>query len=145
MSIIRITKEFSFEAAHALDNYEGKCKDIHGHSYKLKITVKGKVNEDKNSPACGMVMDFGTLKAIVKDHVFGLFDHRLILRADSRFAGIEKNNDRVRYVPYQPTCENMVLEIAGILRNHLPENIELQHILLRETGTSYCEWHEGDN
>lgn len=41
MTVIRLTKEFSFEAAHALDGYDGPCREIHGHSYRLFVTVKG--------------------------------------------------------------------------------------------------------
>ncbi len=143
--VVRVTKEFTFEAAHALDGYDGKCKDIHGHSYQLKITVKGEVIDDKDDPKCGMVVDFGDLKAIVKKDVYELFDHRLILRNDSRFKDIEKINQRVRYVDYQPTCENMLLEIVDILKEKLPGDLDLHTVSLRETGTSYAEWFKEDN
>ena len=62
---IRITKTFDFEAAHALDGYEGKCKDIHGHSYHLETTFIGSPKEDNNQPDCGMVVDFGEVKKVV--------------------------------------------------------------------------------
>ena len=113
---IRVSKEFTFETAHALDGYDGKCKDIHGHSYHLTITVIGIPKTGKNLSERGMVIDFSELKKIVKSNVSPLFDHRLILRNDSRFKGIEKENEKVRYVPYQPTCENMLLEIVGIFK-----------------------------
>ncbi len=142
---IRVTKEFEFEAAHALDGYEGKCKDIHGHSYKLSITVLGKTIEDPKNPCCGMVIDFGDLKAIVNNKVINNFDHHLILREDSRFKGIEVKNERVRYVSYQPTCENMLVQIVETLLQVLPENITLVQANLRETGNSYAEWHKSDN
>lgn len=64
---IRITKEFDFEAAHALDGYEGKCKDIHGHSYHLKITLIGEPSKDVLLSDCGMVVDFGEIKSIVRE------------------------------------------------------------------------------
>ena len=116
---IRITKEFDFEAAHALDGYEGKCKDIHGHSYHLKITLIGEPSKDVLLSDCGMVVDFGEIKSIVRDHVYENFDHRLLLRNDSRFKGLEKNNERIRYVNYQPTCENMLIEIVGMVQKCL--------------------------
>jgi 6-pyruvoyltetrahydropterin/6-carboxytetrahydropterin synthase len=143
--IVRVTKEFTFEAAHALDGYVGKCMDIHGHSYELKITVKGPVIDDPADVKCGMVIDFKDLKAVVKNDVYELFDHRLILREDSRFKGVEEHDTRVRYVPYQPTCENLLLEIVDILNSKLPENIQLHMVMLRETATSYAEWHQDDN
>lgn len=142
---IRITKEFDFETAHALDGYEGKCKDIHGHSYHLKITLIGQPNKDACLSDCGMVVDFGDIKKIVKDHIYEEFDHRLILRKDSRFQGIEKSNQRVRYVSYQPTCENMLIEIVEMVQKHLKGDAKLHSAFLRETNTSYAEWFSEDN
>jgi 6-pyruvoyltetrahydropterin/6-carboxytetrahydropterin synthase len=142
---IRLTKEFDFEAAHALDGFEGKCKDIHGHSYHLKVTVLGYPNKDSDHPNCGMVMDFAEIKSIVNNKVLKLFDHRLLLRNDSRFKGIEKNNERVRYVDYQPTCENMLIDIVSILKVEFADNIVLISVLLRETKSSFAEWRLEDN
>lgn len=145
MNIVRLTKEFDFEAAHALDGYGGKCKDIHGHSYHLRITTKGKPIEDVKNPTCGMVIDFGDLKQIVKKHILSKFDHYLILRNDSRFRGLEETNPRIRFVDYQPTCENMLLEIVAILKEYLPAEITLHNAFLRETANSYAEWYAEDN
>lgn len=145
MNIVRLTKEFDFEAAHALDGYGGKCKDIHGHSYHLRITTKGKPIENAANPSCGMVIDFSDLKKIVKDNIISKFDHYLILRNDSRFRGLEDSNPRIRYVDYQPTCENMLLEMVGILKAELPSEVELHCAFLRETANSYAEWFAEDN
>ncbi len=65
--MIRITKIFTFETAHVLYNYDGKCKNLHGHSYKLLVTVKGAINYDLSDPKNGMVMDFGDLKTKVTE------------------------------------------------------------------------------
>ena len=86
MAVIRLTKEFSFEAAHALDGYDGPCREIHGHSYRLFVTVKGCPADDDTNPKCGMVMDFGVLKSIVNEEVVSRFDHALVLRATRRDA-----------------------------------------------------------
>jgi 6-pyruvoyltetrahydropterin/6-carboxytetrahydropterin synthase len=142
---IRITKEFDFEAAHALDGYEGKCKDIHGHSYHLKITLIGEPSKDPLLSNCGMVVDFGEIKSIVREHVYENFDHRLLLRNDSRFKGLEKENERIRYVNYQPTCENMLIEIVGMVQKCLQGEITLHSAFLRETSNSYAEWFSSDN
>ena len=140
---IRITKEFDFEAAHALDGYNGKCRDIHGHSYHLKVTFIGRPKQDTNVSECGMVVDFGEIKKLVKSKIYDLFDHRLILREDSRFKSIEKENKRVRYVNYQPTCENMLIEIVNILKDNFTD-IDLHSVFLRETSNSYAEWYADD-
>ena len=142
---VRVTKEFSFEAAHALDGYEGKCKDIHGHSYQLQVTMLGHPIQDKDRPDCGMVIDFSEIKKIVKDKIIPLFDHRLILREDSRFKGLQDSNERIRWVSYQPTCENMLLDIVSIISNSIEGDLKLCRVFLRETNTCYSEWRAEDN
>ena len=67
MNIIRITKKFDFETGHALYGYDGKCKNIHGHSYKLFVTVQGTPITDTSHVKYGMVIDFTDLKKIVND------------------------------------------------------------------------------
>jgi len=79
---IRITKEFKFEMAHALPGYDGLCKNIHGHSYEMLVTVAGQPISDVNNPKYGMVMDFGDLKKIVRKIIVEVFDHSLVLRSD---------------------------------------------------------------
>ena len=69
MSIIRITKQFNFEAGHALYGYDGKCKNVHGHSYKLSVTVSGEPITDNTNVKFGMVIDFSDLKKIVKEEI----------------------------------------------------------------------------
>ena len=142
---IRITKEFNFEAAHALDGYLGKCKDIHGHSYHLEMTFIGTPKSDVGLSDCGMVVDFGDIKKIVKTKILPLFDHRLILRKDTRFKEIESINERIRLVDYQPTCENMLIEIVDILKRNEPKGAQLVKGFLRETANSFAEWRYEDN
>ena len=143
---IRITKEFDFEAAHALDGYAGKCQDIHGHNYHLTLTFLGEPVRDKSLSNNGMVVDFGDIKDFLNKEIKPLFDHRLILRNDSRFIGLEKKNKRIRYVDYQPTTENMLLEIVEIVSNSFEKNTNafLCSAFLRETPSSYVEWHKDD-
>lgn len=142
---VRITKQFNFEAAHALDGYNGKCKDIHGHSYHLMVTYIGKPKKEQNLSDCGMVVDFGEVKAIVKEKILPLFDHVLVLRKDTRFKQIALINQRIRLVDYQPTCENMLIEIVEILRSIEPKGTTLVKGFLRETANSYAEWLIEDN
>ena len=107
MAVIRLTKEFSFEAAHALDGYDGPCREIHGHSYRLFVTVKGTPAEDASNPKCGMVLDFGVLKRIVSEEIVSHFDHALVLRASESgeefFRVLAERFGNVVTVGYQPT------------------------------------------
>ncbi len=149
MAVIRLTKEFSFEAAHALGGYDGPCREIHGHSYRLFVTVKGRPATETADPKCGMVLDFGVLKRIVGEQIVSRLDHALVLRADEanepllRMLG--ERFDNVVTVDYQPTCENMLDDFARRLQAHLPEGVELWSLRLHETATSFAEWFAEDN
>ena len=143
--MIRITKEFKFEMAHALHEYDGLCKNIHGHSYRLWVTVKGKVKNDQGHTKDGMVMDFGVLKEIVKPEIVDKYDHSLVLNANSPHAKIDLSAfEKVFLLPYQPTSENLVIDFANYIKNRLPENISLCKVVLSETATSFAEWNIAD-
>ncbi len=147
--IVRITKEFTFEAAHALPGYDGACRHIHGHSYRLQVTIKGRPVQNLASPKNGMVMDFGDLKGLVREHVIEAFDHALILNSVSsdaiEKAGRNEMFDKVLYVDFQPTSENLLIYIADKLRNVLPDEVELYSLRLFETATACASWYASDN
>jgi len=147
MAIIRVTKEFTFEMAHALLGYDGSCRFVHGHSYGLSVTVVGNPVEAINNPKLGMVIDFGDLKKIVKETVVDAFDHALVLNSQTPHGHFKESKDlfdKLILVDYQPTSENLVADFAGRIAGRLPEHIKLFSLKLRETATSYAEWFEGD-
>jgi 6-pyruvoyltetrahydropterin/6-carboxytetrahydropterin synthase len=134
--------------AHALWNYDGLCKNIHGHSYILHVTVVGEPNPDKNNPKYGMVIDFGDLKKIVDEAIVKKMDHSLVLSEHSKYKSLlqtEQMFERRHITPYQPTCENMVIEFATNLKKLLPSNVSLYSLKLWETATSCSEWCVVDN
>ena len=148
MAIIRLTKEFSFEAAHALGGYDGPCREIHGHSYRLFVTVKGSPSCVADDPKQGMVLDFGVLKKIVNEEVVSRFDHALVLRSTADEALrrlLAEQFDNLITVDYQPTCENMLEDFAARIAARLPEGVTLHALRLHETATSYAEWFAEDN
>lgn len=146
MSIIRLTKEFSFEMAHMLDGYDGLCRNIHGHSYRLFVTIKGEPEHNAMSPKQGMVMDFSVLKSIVKEEIVDKLDHAMLVRSGTvEAAQLRGLAERIYEVDYQPTCENMVSEFAKRIGNRLPKNIKLHSVKLHETATSFAEWYADDN
>jgi 6-pyruvoyltetrahydropterin/6-carboxytetrahydropterin synthase len=146
--VIRLTKIFTFETAHALWGYDGKCKNIHGHSYKLYVTVKGEPCDDSHNVKNGMVMDFGDLKSVVKTSIIYPLDHAILLNAKSEHKKLGeellKEGHKVIFTDYQPTCENMLLDFAGKIQSQLPEDILLAKLKLYETETSYGEWIRED-
>jgi len=145
---IRLTKEFNFEMAHALWNYDGKCKNIHGHSYKLIVTIIGYPINDETNTKNGMVIDFGIIKQIVKSKIIDNHDHALAVDKNTPLATIFNHNlnfDLKQLKNYQPTAENMIIEFAEILTKELPENVKLHSLKLYETATSCAEWFADDN
>ena len=144
--MVRITKEFKFEMAHALHGYDGLCKNIHGHSYKLFVTVKGEIKNDKGNTKDGMVLDFDVLKNIVKPEIINKYDHSLVLNANSPHSEIDLSAfEKVFFLPYQPTSENLVTDFALKIKSKLPQEIELYKVVLSETATSFAEWNSQDN
>jgi 6-pyruvoyltetrahydropterin/6-carboxytetrahydropterin synthase len=147
MPTIRITKKFVFEMAHALYNYDGLCRNIHGHSYILFVTVKGTPINDNSHKKNGMVMDFSDFKQIVKKHIVDVFDHSILLYNLENTSLVAPNSElfeRSHIVDFQPTCENLIVYFAKTLQNKFPETVKLHAIKLHETENSYAEWYADD-
>jgi 6-pyruvoyltetrahydropterin/6-carboxytetrahydropterin synthase len=149
MSRIRITKKFKFETGHALYGYDGKCRNVHGHSYKLGVTVVGQPISDSDNVKYGMVIDFSDLKKIVQEEIVEPFDHATVFNKNTPHIELAKElkkyNHRVILADYQPTSEMMVIDFAEKIKKRLPKEIELHSLRLQETETSYAEWYASEN
>ncbi|MFA5418383.1 MAG: 6-carboxytetrahydropterin synthase [Bacteroidales bacterium] len=146
--VVRITKEFKFEMAHALKGYDGPCRNIHGHSYELLVTLSGTPITDEKNPKLGMIMDFGDLKKIVREAVIDEFDHACVLNEKmpaKLIVELREHFEKIILLPYQPTSELMIVDMAERIKEKLPSELKLKYLLLRETVTSYAEWFEEDN
>lgn len=146
---IRITKQFNFETGHALYGYDGKCRNVHGHSYKLSVTVIGAPITDTQHVKLGMVIDFGDLKKIVKEEIVDKYDHATVFNKNTPHIELAKElidrGHSVILADYQPTSENMVTHFAEKIMKRLPKNITLHSLKLQETDTSFAEWYASDN
>jgi 6-pyruvoyltetrahydropterin/6-carboxytetrahydropterin synthase len=149
MSNIRITKQFSFETGHALYGYDGKCRNVHGHSYRLSVTVIGNPISDTTNVKYGMVIDFSDLKKIVKEEIVDVFDHATVFNKNTPHVELanelSNRGHNVLLVNYQPTSEMMVIDFSKKIIARLPENIQLHSLKLQETATSYAEWFASDS
>lgn len=140
--MITVIKQFTFDAAHHLPNHKGKCKQMHGHTYKLEIGVTGNIQL-----ATGMVVDFGDLKKIIQEQVIDLLDHQLLNEVGEGYdchTVLEKERLNNNPFPnYLPTAENMVEWIRCQLTSKIntPEK-QLTFIRLWETPSSYAEWRK---
>jgi len=130
MREIEVVKEFTFDSAHYIPRYEGKCRNIHGHTYRLQIGFKGLITET------GMVIDFAYIKQAVKDLVVDKLDHAFLNELD--YCSFPKE---------MPTAEKMVNWIVCIIQSlrlpsQLSASLRLSFVRLYETPTSYAEWRE---
>ena len=138
---MKITKEIIFDSAHMLSNYDGKCNNLHGHTYKLQIEVEGYVN-----PKTCMLIDFNELKEIINNNIMQKFDHALIFsavgyreEAEAELYEWAKKYNKKFYVMSEgkSTCEFMAPEIKNILQTTLIGfNVKVK---LWETSTSFVE------
>lgn len=139
--MIQLTKIFHFETAHAIKNYDGACKHIHGHSYELHVTVSNGNTADEYIASTGIMFDFKALKQVVHTFVINNFDHRLLLSAEYA-ATLEANPiyENIFIMEVEPTAENLLIFIKRNLETALPLGIKLVGLKLYETKDSYAEW-----
>lgn len=143
---IRLTKEFEFEMSHALDEYQGLCRNLHGHSYKLFVTVIGDYIKNPQENSSGMMLDFKYLKKLVEENIILDFDHAVVLHKNSVFANVLKQTDtKMIMFDCQPTCENLIMEFHDRIIKALPKGVKLAKLKLYETKTSFAEWLIEDN
>ena len=149
MNKIRITKQFDFETGHALYGYDGKCRNVHGHSYKLSVTVIGTPIEDAQDVKYGMVIDFKDLKVIVQEEIVDKFDHATVFNKNTPHVELahelQIRGHNVILVDYQPTTEMMLVDFAAKINAKIPNTITLHSLRLQETGSSYAEWFASEN
>ena len=139
--MIGLTKIFHFEMAHAIHGYAGDCKNIHGHSYELHITVSSGVEYRSTIPGPGFEIDFKEIKELVKTAVIDHFDHKLLLSRN--FLGEHPyflTQENLVTWETEPTAENLLIYIRQILAKNLPDKINLVRMKLYETKDSYAEW-----
>lgn len=141
--LLRLTKRFTFEMAHALPSYQGKCHNIHGHSYKLYVTVEGSPLQQEGASADGMVLDFGILKETVQKRIVDPFDHALVLPKNTKgqlsedsFGGFAA---KLIWVDFQPTTENLLIHFSRLLDGAIPAPARLYSLKLYETESSCAE------
>lgn len=136
--MLSITKLFSFEAAHRISNYQGACSHVHGHSYKLQMTISAEMPGEND-----MVLDFKILKELVQSHILALLDHSLMLKDNAENRQFFLNYPgKIYWMDSEPTAERMLLDISRKLEPALPGHVNLEEIVLFETETSFAKWRK---
>lgn len=140
-----LKSEIQFDMAHYLSGYVGKCKNIHGHRYRLVVKVSSQTLHESGQLR-GMVDDFSEVKAVLKE-VHDLFDHKLVIEENEEGKRVvEKLNEsgkvfEILFVPYRPTAEEMSRQIFNEIKKR---GVRVTEVELFETPTNSCIYTEED-
>ena len=135
--MVTVTKTVRFDAAHVLTNHAGLCRNLHGHTYRVDVSVAGEADGGD-----GMVIDFKDLKSLLAETVCARFDHAFIYNTESPgereiAAVLEKHGMRVAPLPFRSTAENLARHFYGEL---LPSVPGLVAVKVWETADSCAEF-----
>jgi 6-pyruvoyltetrahydropterin/6-carboxytetrahydropterin synthase len=141
MPVLVLTKIFHFEMAHAICGYAGACRNVHGHSYELHVTLSSVNTQDNYIDAPGFEIDFKEIKKLVNEYVIKSFDHKLVLSKNflAKNPGLQVQENLVCWEA-EPSAENLLIYIRRTLEKNLPPYINLARLKLYETKDSYAEW-----
>lgn len=141
--MLEITKAIEWDMGHRVPNHNGKCRNPHGHRYRLEMTVSGRISEEKGSSLEGMVHDFGDIKQHLHEKIYVQLDHCfLATEEDPIFAPLAKEEPdlKIFLVPFVPTAENIVVWCYQRLSENFPAHLKIVRLRLFETPTSYAEY-----
>jgi 6-pyruvoyltetrahydropterin/6-carboxytetrahydropterin synthase len=139
---MKISKTFAFDMAHMLDSHDGKCRNLHGHTYQLTVTIQGDIIQ--SGPKAGMVMDFADLKQAIKEHILNPLDHAFAYNCNSNqeneLASMLMSWQRKTFALSTPTtAENLTQWIFQTLKQ---QGLPICRLQLWETPSSCCEYEE---
>lgn len=140
--MIAISKEVEFDAGHRVPNHQSKCKNPHGHRYRVRVTCTGPIIEDPTDPEFGMLTDFGDLKALMTTLIHDPLDHAMVIHTDDTdlSAAMTGYGWKCVWLPYVPTAENFARWAWEQLAPHLNERygprLQLAEVAVWETPTS---------
>lgn len=146
---VTISKEVEFDAGHRVPSHASKCRNPHGHRYRVRVTCRGPIVNDPGAPDDGMLVDFGDLKALMTSLVHDPWDHAMLVHVedDELADALAGHGWRVVMFPYVPTAENMARHIWEVLDGPIAERFRLGLMLERvdvwETPTSVATYRGG--
>lgn len=146
-----VSKYVEFDAGHRVPSHASKCRNPHGHRYRVVAHVAGPILEPTGASDDGMVVDFGTIKQLLTEHVHDVYDHAFVVweHDPSMIAALAVGSDqdgtewRVVVVPFVPTAENLAQHTYDVLATHMPAPLRLHHVDIYETPTSVASYYGG--
>jgi len=136
-----ITKQIEIDMGHRVPNHKSKCRNLHGHRYCIEVGVDDKIISVKGRADEGMVIDFGDLKDIMMKEIDEVYDHGFIMYDHDDFKdlfeGLKETGQKIIFVPFVPTAENLAQHWFKILNFPLTQKeIKLSYVKVWETPTS---------
>lgn len=139
MNEVIVAKIFTFDCAHQLVGHNGKCANLHGHTYKLEVKIKGPLQTQENVSSEGFVMDFADLKKIVNKLIIDQLDHAfLAMGNEPALQTLQASGSKVALLGFRTTAENLALYICHTLKT---AGLPMYAVILWETPSSYAEVH----
>ena len=155
MSKCTISKEIEFDAGHRVSTHGSKCRNPHGHRYKVRVTCKGSIIDDPNRADHGMLVDFGDLKGIMNEKIHDVLDHGFIVWQDDMVVRemmtpfAEKMEWLMIVFPYMPTAENIARwaweQLENEIKSRFGGDLELEEVAVWETPTSVAYYRHESN
>ena len=143
-----VTKFIEIDMGHRVPNHKSKCKNLHGHRYKIEVGVDDKIICEKGTSDEGMVIDFGDLKEIMMDNIDKNFDHGFVIYNGDQFLEMfgnlkNKYEQKIIIVDFIPTAENLAKHWFELIKPKLEERkIKIKHVKVWETPTSTATYEE---
>ena len=144
--MIKVTKCIEWDMGHRVPNHKSKCRNPHGHRYKLELTVGGDINQITGDSSEGMVIDFGDIKKLMMEFVHDVLDHGFMIYKEDQilidfFMLNEKENFKYTIVPFIPTVENVSAWCFKALFSCLPKHVKIYKVRVYETPNSWADYH----
>ncbi len=143
--MLEVTKIIEWDMGHRVPNHHSKCRNPHGHRYRLEVTVRGSVNSIKGTSSQGMVIDFADIKKALMGRIHDVLDHGYMVYEEDKVLldFFEQNADeefRMLIVPFVPTAENIAQWCYEQLADEFPEEMEIANCRIYETPNSWADF-----
>ena len=142
--MIHITKSIEWDMGHRVPNHKSKCRNPHGHRYRMELSLSGLVNRNAGASSEGMVIDFGDIKRIMMNQIHDVLDHGfMVYEKDQLLLSFFETNAEEQFkmikVPFIPTVENISQWCYQQLNLCLPNDISIYNVRLYETPNSWAD------
>ncbi len=143
--MIKITKCIEWDMGHRVPNHNSKCRNLHGHRYRLEVTLNGDLIEIPGNSSEGMVMDFGDIKKVIMENIHDVLDHAFMFYENDSilyefFNQQHRGDFKAISVPFIPTAENISGWCYRALVSHLPNRLQIDKLRLYETPNSWADF-----